>query len=143
MLLGAWLLLNWFYTAPVTTPNKKWCNFHKSPNHWTCNCRAIKTFVSKPKSKKRHFAQNETSLFNQNDDWLTNFISNHKKIFMLYNTIDFRPNGWYFDTEATHHTCKNCKLFKNFWECRIKVNSVTGITYIIEYSDINVITFLL
>ena len=62
---------------------------------------------------------------------------------MLHNTVDPWPNGWYFNTGATHYTCKDCKLFKNLWECRIKVNSATGITYAIGYSNVDVITFLL
>ena len=67
MSLGAQPLLNRSYTAPVATPDKKWCDFHKSPNHWTRNCRAMKTPTSKPKSKKRRFAQNETPP-DQSDD---------------------------------------------------------------------------
>jgi hypothetical protein len=56
MSLGAQPLLNQSYIAPVAIPDKKWCDFHKSLNHWTRNCRAIKTLTSKPKSKKRRFA---------------------------------------------------------------------------------------
>ena len=61
---------------------------------------------------------------------------------MLHNTVDPRPNGWYFDTGATHHTCKDRKLFKTFRECRIKVNSATGITYATGYGDIDIVTSL-
>ena len=61
---------------------------------------------------------------------------------MLYNTVDPRPNGWYFNTRAIHHTYKDCKLFKTFQECRIKVNSATGITYATGYGDINIVTSL-
>ena len=56
ILLGSYPLLNQSYTALVATPDKKWCNFHKLPNYWTCNYRAIKTPTSKLKSKKRYFA---------------------------------------------------------------------------------------
>ena len=143
MLLGARPLLNRSYMAPVATPDKRWCDFYKLPNHWTRDCRAMKTPTSKPVSKKRHLAQNGTSPPDQSDDWLANFLSNHKRILTLYNTVDPRLNGWYFDTETTHHTCKDRKLFKNFWECRIKVNSTTGITYATGYGDVDVITSLL
>ena len=55
ILLSTQLLLNRSYTAPVTIPNKRWCDFYKSPNYWTRNCRAIKIPTSKPTSKKRYF----------------------------------------------------------------------------------------
>ena len=59
---------------------------------------------------------------------------------MLYNIVDSRPNGWYFNTGATHYTCKDRKPFKNFRECRIKVNLATSITYATGYGDVDVVT---
>ena len=62
---------------------------------------------------------------------------------MLYNIVDSQLNGWYFNTRATHHTYKDRKLFKNFREYRIKVNSATSITYATRYGDVNVVISLL
>jgi len=62
---------------------------------------------------------------------------------MLYNTVDSWLNGWYFDIGVIYYTYKNRKLFKNFYEYKIKVNSTTGITYTTRYNNINIVISLL